>query len=173
VPYLAPPAEHPGFDFPADRLNVGVVWSGGDKFARWRDKAIDMARFKRLFEVPGCAFHSLQVGPREKDLKVHRLGGRVQALGGGLKDFADTAAAIQGLDLVISVDTAVCHLAGALGRPVWTLLPHSADFRWLRQRQDSPWYPGMRLFRQPVPGDWDSVLEAVRAALAARVTAGD
>ena len=82
-----------------------------------------------------------------------------------LGDFADTAAAVSCLDLVITVDTAVAHLAGALATPVWTLLPFAADWRWLEDRTDSPWYPTMRLFRQPAPGDWTSVVSAVAAAL--------
>jgi ADP-heptose:LPS heptosyltransferase len=91
--------------------------------------------------------------------------GGVTDLAPRLSDFDETAAAVTALDLVITVDTAVAHLAGALGRPVWLLLPFSPDFRWLLGRDDSPWYPTMRLFRQPAPGDWQSVIAAVRAAL--------
>jgi ADP-heptose:LPS heptosyltransferase len=83
-----------------------------------------------------------------------------------LRDFADTAALIEQLDLVISVDTSVAHVAGALGKPLWLLLPWLPDWRWLLEREDSPWYPSARLFRQAEPGDWDSVLEKVRVALA-------
>jgi ADP-heptose:LPS heptosyltransferase len=82
-----------------------------------------------------------------------------------LADFADTAALLSLMDLVISVDTSVAHLAGALARPTWVLLPFSAEWRWLIERADSPWYPTMRLFRQPAPGDWDAVLAAVMRAL--------
>jgi ADP-heptose:LPS heptosyltransferase len=84
-----------------------------------------------------------------------------------LTDFADTAALMQSLDLVISVDTAIAHLAGALGRPVWILLSSPAEWRWLRGRDDSPWYPSARLFRQSVPGEWSEVLTALQAALQA------
>jgi ADP-heptose:LPS heptosyltransferase len=82
-----------------------------------------------------------------------------------LADFTDTAAIIANLDLVISVDTSVVHLAGALGKPVWTLLPYAPDWRWMLSREDSPWYPTMRLFRQPAPGNWTSVMDRVSAAL--------
>jgi hypothetical protein len=82
-----------------------------------------------------------------------------------INDFSDTAAFIQNLDLVISVDTSVAHLAGALGKPVWTLLPFVPDWRWMLNREDSPWYPTMRLFRQPAPGDWGSVIERLKDAL--------
>ena len=86
-------------------------------------------------------------------------------LGAGFGDMADTAAAMKELDLVIGVDTAVVHLAGAPGRPVWTLLPFAPDWRWLKERNDSPWYPTMRLFRQPEIGGWDAVFDAIAAAL--------
>ena len=88
-------------------------------------------------------------------------------LGGEFRDFADTAAIISLLDVVISVDTAVAHLAGALGKPVIILLPHAADFRWMRDRNDSPWYPSAKLFRQPAFGDWDSVIARAEVELRA------
>ena len=93
-------------------------------------------------------------------------------VGGELGDFADTAAVISSLDLLISADTSVAHLAGAIGRPVWILIPLAPDFRWLLEREDSPWYPTARLFRQPRLEDWDSVLERVRRELVSFVEAG-
>jgi ADP-heptose:LPS heptosyltransferase len=81
------------------------------------------------------------------------------------EDFSDTAAVIENLDLVISIDTSVAHLAGAMGKPVWALLPYACDWRWLLNREDSPWYPSMRLFRQTKNGDWNSVLQGVASAL--------
>jgi ADP-heptose:LPS heptosyltransferase len=92
---------------------------------------------------------------------------RVTNLGPAIEDMADTAALIANLDLVIAVDTSVAHLAGALGKPVWLLLPLSPDWRWLLDREDSPWYPGMRLFRQERLGDWQPVVERVQRALVA------
>ena len=90
-------------------------------------------------------------------------------LAGALGDFADTAGALMALDLLIAVDTSVAHLAGALGRPVWLLLPFAPDWRWMREREDSPWYPTARLFRQPARGDWPAVISRVAAALEARL----
>lgn len=95
--------------------------------------------------------------------------GHVYDLGPYLADFSDTAAVIQELDLVISVDTAVAHLAGALGKPIWVLIPFASDWRWMLEREDSPWYPTMRLFRQPKPGDWASVIRRVAGELKALV----
>jgi ADP-heptose:LPS heptosyltransferase len=114
-----------------------------------------------LLRLKGVRWFSLQVGEHAADL-AHLPAGLVTDLAPRLSDFAETAAAIANLDLVIAVDTAVAHLAGALGRPAWVLLPHMSDWRWLLERPDSPWYPTLRLFRQFSPGDWDSVI--VRAA---------
>jgi ADP-heptose:LPS heptosyltransferase len=99
--------------------------------------------------------------------------GNVRPIGSELGDFADTAAVISLLDLVVAVDTSVVHLAGALGRPVWVLLPFPPDFRWLLEREDNPWYPTARLFRQPRHGDWDGVLKRVRGELERRVAPND
>jgi ADP-heptose:LPS heptosyltransferase len=93
---------------------------------------------------------------------------RLTDIGRHFGDFTDTAAAVALVDLVISVDTSVAHLAGALAKPVWVLLPLCPDWRWLTERDDSPWYPSARLFRQPAIGDWESVIEQVRGALAQR-----
>jgi hypothetical protein len=98
---------------------------------------------------------------------------RVRFLGGDLTEFADTAALVDVLDLVISVDTSVAHLAGALGRPVWILLPFCPDFRWMLGREDTPWYPSARLLRQAGPGDWASVFEQLRRRLGAFAKTGD
>jgi len=115
--------------------------------------------------IDGTAFFSLQVGEQAHDLAGVSAGARIVDLSPHLGDFADTAAVIGRLDLVITTDTAVAHLAGALARPVWVLLSYAADWRWLRDRDDSPWYPTMRLFRQPRPGDWEPVIAKVREAL--------
>jgi ADP-heptose:LPS heptosyltransferase len=111
---------------------------------------------------------SLQVGPRQRDLSD--IPHAVADWGEGFADFADTAAAIQELDLVISVDSAVAHLAGALGAPVWVLLPYVPEWRWLENRADSPWYPTMRLFRQTRLNDWSAVVDEVGRALTPQAT---
>jgi len=121
--------------------------------------------FKPLFDLRDAEFISLQLpDPHVEPLDDPALIDRTSAL----RDFDDTAALIADLDLVISVDTAVAHLAGALARPVWMMLPRAPDFRWMMDRSDSPWYPTMRLFRQPSPGDWESVVAAVAGALRGR-----
>ena len=122
-------------------------------------------RLAPLLEVPGVAFYSLQVGARASDL-AWLPAGQVVDLAPELKNYAETAAAMANLDLVLAVDTSVVHLAGALGRPCWVMLPFSPDWRWLLDRADSPWYPTLRLFRQASPGDWEGVVEHVAGALA-------
>jgi ADP-heptose:LPS heptosyltransferase len=109
---------------------------------------------------------NLQKGGRASELKTHAFARNVIELGDLLGDFADTAAALDMLDLLVTVDTSVAHLAGAMGRPVWLLLPFAPDWRWLRSREDSPWYPTMHLFRQNQPGNWTEVFERVGSAMA-------
>lgn len=147
------------------RLKVGLVWAGNRGHANDRNRSLDFARLAPLLRDTSCAFYSLQVGPRAADL--HQIPGTVDDLSAELTDFEQTAAALANLDLVLSVDTSVCHLAGAMGRPTWVLLPFAPDWRWLRARDDSPWYPTMRLFRQRAPGDWDTVVLRLARAIAA------
>jgi len=125
---------------------VGIAWSGNPENRYDADRSLTTGHFADLKSIPGVNWFSLQ----KEDVPG---------------DFADAAALVASLDLVISVDTAAAHLAGALGKPVWTLLPFAADSRWLLDRDDSQWYPTMRLFRQDSPGDWDSVLARVRLEL--------
>jgi Flp pilus assembly protein TadD len=169
VPYLRPRADRVDAwrdRVPRDRRpNVGVVWAGGRDFKGDRNRSIGLQQFQALFDVPGISFVSLQRDLRDGDAERLQQQPDVLHLGGRLTDFADTAAVISMLDLVISVDTSVAHLAGALGKAVWILLPAIADFRWMLDRADSPWYPTARLFRQPKSGDWDDVLARVKAEL--------
>jgi tetratricopeptide (TPR) repeat protein len=168
VPYLAAPAERLAewrHRLPLGEPRAGFVWSGQLSHKNDANRSIPLARLAALFEDPQVQCVSLQSDLRDADGEVLRGLPNVVHLGGAFRDFADTAAVIALLDVVISVDTAVAHLAGALGKPVAILLPHAADFRWLRGREDSPWYPTAKLFRQPAFGDWDSVIGRLRDEL--------
>ena len=143
---------------PQQRPRAGFVWSGSPSHKNDSNRSIPLARLAGLFEDPPLRCFSLQSELRDADSEVLRGLPNLVHLGGELGDFADTAAVISSLDVVVSVDTAVAHLAGALGKPVVILLPYAADFRWMRSSDDTPWYPTAKLFRQPAFGDWDSVI---------------
>jgi hypothetical protein len=145
---------------------VGLVWAGepwGD--ARDARRSVRLATLAPLAQAPGVNFVSLQKGAPAAQAADQPTGMTLFDFTADLADFADTAALIENLDLVISVDTSVAHLAGAMGKPVWLLNRFDTCWRWLLNRDDSPWYPTLRQFRQPAPGDWPSVAEAVRDAL--------
>lgn len=146
-------------------LRVGFVWAGNPEHGNDRRRSIPLKIFSSLFQIPGIQFFSLQKGGPVNELNDLPSTLQVHNIGEQFTDFADTAAAIENLDLVISVDTSVVHLAGALGVLTWTLLAHTPDWRWLNAREDSPWYPNMRLLRQETPGDWPGVLKRVAAEL--------
>ena len=145
-------------------LKVGLIWAGSPKHALDKDRSLPFSAFAPLLDLNGVRFFSLQIGERSRDISE-----RVIDLSPHLTDFAETAGAIANLDLVISVDTSVAHLAGAMGKPVWILLPFLADWRWLIEREDSPWYPTARLFRQGMQGDWGAVVGEIAKALKALV----
>ena len=149
---------------PGTRLRVGIVWAGNPKHNNTRNRDCTVERFLPLAGRNGVEMFSLQVGKAAAAL--HACGGDVLVtpLGPHLTDMDVTASALAELDLLITVDTAVAHLAGALGRPVWTLLQYAPDWRWMLGRDDTPWYPTMRLFRQPASRDWESVFVAVEKA---------
>lgn len=147
-----------------DGFRLGIVWRGSPEHGADRSRSIDPVRFSRLLKSPGARAVCLQTDARADELA--RLGAPVIEVGADLSDMAETAALIANLDLVVSVDTAVAHLAGALGAPVWSLIGFSPDWRWLTGRRDSPWYGSMRLFRQARRGDWATPLGEVEAALA-------
>jgi hypothetical protein len=146
-------------------LRVGVAWSGNPEQPNDRGRSMTLALFRRILDVPRCRFHLLQPELRAADEPVFNEVSEVVDFRGRITDFADTAAIISHMDLVITTDTAVAHLAGAMARPVWVLLSYTPDWRWLLGRDDSPWYPTARLFRQERPGDWPGVLARVRAEL--------
>lgn len=149
----------------AKGLKVGLVWRGNPGHSNDRNRSLSVDLMTRLLEVEGCTFFNLQLGLFSHEREVFSRGANWLDASGEFSDLADTAAFVVHLDLVIAVDTSVAHLAGALGRPVWVLLPYVADWRWLQVRLDSPWYPTMRLFRQPALGDWDAVMTEVKQKL--------
>jgi Flp pilus assembly protein TadD len=155
-----------------DGLRVGLVWAGGRRLAADSRRSIIFDTLAPLGEVLGISFISLQKGEAADQAADPPRGLLLHDFTADLHDFAETAALVDGLDLVISVDTAVAHLAGALGKPVWLLNRFDTDWRWLLNRDDNPWYPTLRQFRQPSPGDWNNVISAVRDALR-RLANGD
>jgi len=150
-------------------LRVGLVWAGSPSFAheRWRTVPLDL--LAPLTRVEGTTFYSLQMGATANQVQELGADGRIIDLQSMQEDFADTAAIVANLGLVISIDTSVAHLAGAMGKPVWVLLHKSPDWRWLLDREDSPWYPTARLFRQSRLGDWRDVVVRVSEELRALV----
>lgn len=153
----------------ATSRRIGLVWFGNPTLLQDRHRSIPLELLLPL-PAPGLQLCSLQKDLRPGDRELLSAHAEILHFGDELNDFADTAALIECLDLVISVDTAVAHLAGALGKPVWILQRFSPDFRWLLERDDSPWYPSARLFRQPQRGDWSSVISAIAEQLQGRVT---
>ena len=135
---------------------VGLVWAGSAGHVRDRQRSLAPELLRPLLRIPDAEFYSLQVDARGMLPPALREAGVIDATE-HIADFADTAALLAELDLVITADTATAHLAGALGRPVWTLLPFVPDWRWGLGREDTPWYSTMRLFRQKTAGDWDEV----------------
>jgi len=147
---------------------VGLVWKGSIDHKNDSNRSLPgLEALEILWHIPGITFISLQKGQSEAETAAKSANQPIIALGSRLADFADSAAIISQLDLVICVDTAIAHLAGALAKPCWLLLPAiHTDWRWQRERSDSPWYPGvMRLFRQQTPGEWRDVVNEINAAL--------
>ena len=154
---------------PRTAPRIGLAWSGNanqiNDHTRAMKRSIDFDQLAALTAID-AQWVCLQKDVRLQDAEALSANGRVAFLGDRLKDFSDTAALIDLMDLVISIDTGVAHLAGALGKPLWVLLPYKADWRWLRDRSDSPWYPSARLFRQSQPTDWVGVIEQIIGELA-------
>jgi hypothetical protein len=170
VPYLS--AEPNRIKAWADRIvalagtrKVGLVWGG--KKTPDPKRSIPLKQLAPLWEAPDIAWFSLQTGEHVSQL-AEAPSGLIRDLGKDVTDFADTAAAIAHLDLLITIDTATAHLAGAMGAKTWTMIPFAPDWRWMHGRSDSPWYPTMRLFRQPKIDDWNSVVRQVRDELLPR-----
>lgn len=149
----------------AKRPRIGLVWAGRPTYIFDRYRSLQLDALMPLLELPGVTWFALQKGEREREGERFADTLDIHTLGPDIDDFIDTLAILQTLDLLITVDTSVAHLAGAAGRPVWVLVPAYADWRWLNGRTDSPWYPSMRLFRQTELGQWDAVIAKVRDAL--------
>lgn len=178
IPYLTVSRSLPlpGLEKSDRRIRVGVVWSGSSGNLNDRLRSCGLAALLPLFDLPGVQFYALQkeVRPEDKALLQQLVSqGKLWDVSALLTDFCDTAAIAQQLDVIISVDTSVAHLAGALGRPVWLLLTDAPDWRWLQYRDDSPWYPTARLFRQTQRNEWGPVVQRVRLLLSAIVRSHD
>ena len=169
VPYLKQPELKPELNALISTQNrktrIGLVWAGSRTHNKDKDRSIPLDTFRSVYSNINADFFSLQKDIRESDVPLLEKTQEVISLGANLVDLADTASVIAALDLVITVDTSVAHLAGALGKPVWILLPYCPDWRWLLRRSDSPWYPTARLFRQHRRNDWSVVLDEANAAL--------
>ncbi|MBL6927968.1 MAG: tetratricopeptide repeat protein [Rhodospirillales bacterium] len=163
IPYLNADCSSP---LETQNLRVGIAWRGSSAFKRDRIRSVGLEVLRGLFDMPGVSFVSLQKDGGPADLAEFGLTGVVRDDTASWRDFSQTAAVVSGLDLVIAPDTAIIHLAGAMGKPVWAMLPYVADWRWMADRDDSPWYPTLRLFRQQSPGDWTGVVRRVREELA-------
>ena len=175
TPYLPPPASNSVQAWndrlgPRTRLRVGLVWSGSPTHTNDHNRSIPLRTLSRILDVD-ATFVSLQKDPRPHDAAVLRERRDIIDLTADLTDFTETAALVSCLDLVITVDTSVAHLAGAIGCPTWILLPYTPDYRWLLDRDDSPWYPSMRLFRQSETREYESVLDLARMELMKLVSA--
>ncbi len=158
---------------PKAKMRIGLVWKGSSGHLNDANRSLShLDKLLPLWAVPDCAFVSLQKGQGEDEVLSLPETCHITHLGSDIQDFADTAAIVSQLDLIICVDTSIAHLAGALGKPVWILLPFIADWRWIINRTDTPWYPKTRLFRQSQPGQWQNVIEQVSGRLKA-VMAGD
>ena len=151
---------------PRGYKRVGLVWAGRPTHDNDRNRSLALAQLAPLGARDRTALIALQKGPAATQIGAWYGSAPLINLSAEIADFTDTAAILDGLDLLVTVDTSVAHLAGAMGKPVWIMLPYAPDWRWLLGRTDSPWYPSVRLFRQPAPGDWTTVIEHVATALA-------
>ncbi len=165
VPYILPTQSSNKLTFDTNSYKVGLVWAGNPKHENDYYRSLPFEQLAPLFSIKTVDFYSLQFGSKTETLIPQSYTNIITDLGGNFRDFRDTASAIGQLDLIISVDTSVSHLAGSMGKDVWTLLPANPDFRWLLERNDSPWYPTMRLFRQSKLGNWPEVISNVKVEL--------
>ena len=158
-------------DIPAGLRRVGISWAGRPTHNNDRNRSLPLAAFAPIGAIDGIALVSLQKGPAAAQVKAWNGRAPLLDLDAEINTFEDSAAIIDGLDLVLCVDTSIGHLAGVMGRPAWILLPFAPDWRWLLERTDTPWYPTLRLFRSPAPKRLDAAMAAAAAALAAETKA--
>lgn len=170
VPYLSPPLgeRRPVPVPPGCRLKVGLIWAG--KLVP-RDRSCPLKKFLPLMRYRDAAFYSFQIDERRRDIKELGMDGLIIDLADEIHDFGDSAALMMQMDLILTIDSSPVHLAGALGLPVWMVALYTTDWRWLTDREDSPWYPTLRLFRQHAPGNWDEAFKKVEAQFATLVKA--
>lgn len=178
APYLKPDSQimekfRPWLAMAGNKMKVGIVWSGSLAFTSNKDRATTLDRFFHAFHLPGVQLFSLQKGEPAQTLDHFEHRQHIIDMSPLLDNFADTAALVAQLDLVIMTDSSVAHLTGALGKPVWVLLSLMSHWLWLLEREDSPWYPSMRLFRQRSWGDWNGVFDQATTALYHRLNAMD
>lgn len=162
APYLKMPPPH---DLPLTGKRVGLVWAGNPDHINDKNRSLDLTELLPIVSNPAIEFFSLQMGPAKNQLEGLNDPGRIKDLTDTFTTYTDTARAIAGLDLILTVDTSIAHLAGAMGKPCWVLLPFVPDWRWQLGRDDTPWYPSVRLFRQPGHGNWDAVVRSVSEEL--------
>lgn len=170
-PYLFAAEDHPlTLATDASALNIGLVWGASDSGFDHQNKKVPLTALEPLLGIPGTRWFSLQVGSDRDDIAPSGLGDRLADLGPQLRNFADTAAALAQLDLVISCDTSVAHLAGAMGKPLWVMLKRNPDWRWMGDGETTPWYPSARIYRQTAVGNWPLLIKRIAADLAAAAT---
>ncbi len=172
-PYLKPPAQA-GFPVhvpPGTIKKIGIVWAGKPTHKNDHNRSVSVENFLTFARIPGVTLYSLQKGPESSQREECSCGTLIRELAGGCEDFGDTAKVMLQLDLIITVDTAVAHLAGGLGLPVWVAIPYNPDWRWMRKRSDSPWYPTMTLFRQKKADEWGPVFDAMLKRLKSEIVA--
>jgi len=172
-PYLVAPADRVArwsawLDRSSPGSRIGLVCSGDPRHPYDRRRSIALAKMAPLLAIPGASIILVQTEIREADRPIFHTSANLRCPAAALTDYADTAALLSGLDRLITVDTSLAHLAGAMGLPVWTLLPYCPDYRWKLGRDDTPWYPSMRLYRQERPGDWEAVIQRIQDDLMRR-----
>ncbi len=150
---------------PRGKLKIGLAWAGNVDYAHDEERSIDLKTLTPLLEIPGAAFYSFQVGRGEDDITRLGLDGLIANLGGTLKTWAHTARAVAAMDLIVTVDSGVAHIAGALGKPVFILIPFANCWRWCRDSETTPWYSSARLFRQFAPGNWGEPVQWIKRAI--------